>query len=136
MGMTLQEHTLRPGDHIPHFDVTNVQGQPVSYSAMWQRKNLVLVTIPVSDPLGSFSKYVGRLAPRVAALAERNTECVITRDVVPGTPRPGVVVADRWGEVVHVTSGSKGFGLPAPDQLLEWVDYLQQQCPECEGEAK
>jgi hypothetical protein len=115
--------------------VTNVQGQAVSYSTIWQRKNFLLVTVPVSDPLGSFAKYIGRLAVAMPALTERHTECVITRDVVAGAPSPGIVVADRWGEIVHVARGSQGTPLPEPDELLEWIDYVQHQCPECQGEA-
>jgi hypothetical protein len=69
------------------------------------------------------------------ALTERHTECVITRDVVAGAPSPGIVVADRWGEIVHVARGSQGTPLPEPDELLEWIDYVQHQCPECQGEA-
>ena len=26
--------------------------------------------------------------------------------------------------------------ITAPEELLEWVDYLDRRCPECEGEAK
>jgi hypothetical protein len=133
--VTVEAHVLRPGDQIPHFEVTNVQGQAVSYSTIWQRKNFLLVTVPVSDPLGSFAKYIGRLAVAMPALTERHTECVITRDVVAGAPSPGIVVADRWGEIVHVARGSQGTPLPEPDELLEWIDYVQHQCPECQGEA-
>jgi len=133
---TMEAPVLQPGDQIPHFDVRNVQGQAISYSAIWQRKNLVLVTVPASDPLGSFSKYMGRLGAAIPALTALQTECVITRDVIAGTPCPGVVIADRWGEIVHVTGGSHVAVLPGPDELLEWIDYVQRQCPECQGEAK
>jgi hypothetical protein len=109
--------------------VTNIQGQAVSYSAIWPRKNLCLITIPVSDPLGSFAKYVGRLAPRIAAFRALQTECVITRDAIAGTPCPAVVVTDRWGEIAHVLTGSKVAALPGPDELLAWIDDLQGQRP-------
>jgi hypothetical protein len=132
----MEDHMLQPGDQIPHFELKNVQGQAVSYSEIWQRQNLVLVTLPVADPLGVFSKYVGRLAAGIPALTALATECVITRDVVAGTPCPGVIVADRWGEIVHVAAGPHVADLPGSEALLEWIDYLQRQCPECQGEAK
>lgn len=132
---TSEEQSLQPGDQVPHFHVMNVQGQVVNYSTIWQQKNLILVTLPVSDPLGWFSKYIGGLS-RVAALTAPGTECVITRDVVAGTGRPGALVADRWGEIVHVTRASAVTALPGPDDLLDWFDYLERQCPECQGEAK
>ena len=27
-------------------------------------------------------------------------------------------------------------GLPGPDELIEWLRYVQMQCPECQGEAR
>jgi hypothetical protein len=50
---------------------------------------------------------------------------------VTGVPRPGALVADRWGEVVHVEDG-----WPTVSSLLEWLDYVAHRCPECEGEAR
>jgi hypothetical protein len=49
---------------------------------------------------------------------------------------PGVVVADRWGEIVHVATTSQVDILTSPEDLLDWLDYLEKRCPECEGEAK
>jgi hypothetical protein len=44
-----------------------------------------------------------------------------------------VLFADRWGEVVHVEATAE---LPAATALLEWLDYVERRCPECEGEAR
>jgi len=66
----------------------------------------------------------------------QNSECVITRDRVPGVPCPSAVVADRWGEVVYVATASDVADLPSAQELVDWVTYLQTQCPECEGEAR
>jgi hypothetical protein len=60
---------------------------------------------------------------------------VVTRDTVMGVRTPSVVIADRWGEVLHITEPSSSAGLPPPDELIEWIDYIRQRCPECEGEA-
>jgi hypothetical protein len=60
----------------------------------------------------------------------------VTADRVPGIQSPAVVVADRWGEIVHVATTSRVDDLTSPEELLEWVDYLHRRCPECEGEAK
>jgi hypothetical protein len=119
---------------VPHFTVSNFQGERVQYSSVWQRKNLVLVMLP--DVEASSRTYADRLMARVRTLDEDDTEWVITADRVGGLPCPGVVIADRWGEVVHLESPSDTADLPTPDELLEWVHYLQHQCPECEGEAR
>jgi hypothetical protein len=127
---------LRPGDLIPHFDVTNLQGETVAYSTIWQRRNLVLVTLPASDADGTFRRYASQIAAEVRALVKHDTECVITRDSVIGIPCPGVVIADRWGEIAHVASGSLVADLPHHQELVDWVTYVQHQCPECQGEVK
>ncbi len=132
---TEAEHLLEPGDQMPHVRVRDVRGQTVTYSAIWQHRHLVLVALPAAGTLGSFWHYLSHLASRLAP-PELETECVITREAVPGLPRPGLVVADRWGEIVLVVHGACATDLPGPDAVAAWVDYLQRQCPECEGEAK
>ena len=126
---------LEQGGSFPHFEVTAIDGSPVSYDRLWQRWNLLLVTLPTGNG-AEFDTYVSRLTARRPELAELNTVLVITRDVIRGVDAPGVVVADRWGEVCFTTAADRTSGLAEPDQLLEWLRYLQQQCPECEGESR
>ncbi len=126
---------LQRGDLVPHFDVMRVDGASIRYSTIWQHRNLVLITLPAEDSAAS-GQYVSQLTARLPEFDERATTCVITRSKVEGLPAPGVVVADRWGEIVHVAAEPKIERFPAPDELLDWVDYIQRQCPECEGEAR
>lgn len=44
-----------------------------------------------------------------------------------------VVVADRWGEILHIASQSAAdlSRLPSVDELLSWVQFARMQCPEC-----
>jgi hypothetical protein len=126
---------LQPGDLVPHFEVTTLPGRKVGYSTVWQRRNLVLISLPPSDSESSRA-YTSQLAAEMPAFSEHKTEWVVTRDIVAGLGRPGVLVADRWGEIVHVAAGEDVADLPRPGELFEWVTYLQRQCPECEGEAQ
>jgi hypothetical protein len=125
---------LQPNDLVPHFEVTDLRGGRARYSSIWQRKNLVLVMLPDSDP--SSQGYADQVMARVPAPNEDDTAWIVTRDSVAGLPHPSVVVADRWGEIVHVAQPSAVHDLPAPDEIADWVRYLQHRCPECEGEAK
>jgi hypothetical protein len=127
--------TLRRGDAVPHFRIATVAGQASEYSAIWQRQNLVLVTLAVADSPSS-REYVSQLTAARAAFQGRETECVITRDAVAGCPAPAVLIADRWGEIAHVAVGTDAAGLPRLAEIFEWLDYLQHRCPECEGEAR
>jgi hypothetical protein len=124
---------LQPGDLVPHFDVQTVHGDVFRYSAIWQSKNLVLVTLPA---VAGDDGYVRDLMARAPEFDHRHAACIVTREGVPGLPAPGGLVADRWGEIVYLTAPSQVASLPTPQELLDWVEYLENRCPECEGEAR
>ena len=124
---------LQRGDMVPHFEVGTLTGSVFCYATIWQQKNLVLVCLPAAD---LDDTYVSALTARLPDFRERDTECVITQDGVAGVAAPGVLIADRWGEIVYVAAFPTPDRLPDPAELLDWVDDVQRRCPECEGEAK
>lgn len=125
---------LHRGDSVPHFEVRTVDGDVFRYSSIWQRKNLLLIQLRyASNDTGA---YVSDLRARAAEFQALETECVITRDEVPGLESPCVLIADRWGEIIHITAASESAQSPTPQELLGWLEYVQHRCPECEGEAR
>jgi hypothetical protein len=126
---------LQSGDRVPHFTVASLDGSRASYSDLWQRENLLLLLLP-GQPSGPESAYVAALRAREADWTSFDTACVITRDDLPGAPRPGVVIADRWGEIHLVQDARAVAELPPVDHLVEWLRYIAHKCPECEGEAR
>lgn len=127
-------NTLKRGDLVPHFTVTDLYGRRVDYSSIWQRQNLVLVILP--DATSSSRSYAEQLMALARDSKKDDTAWLVTRDRIAGMPNPGAVVADRWGELVHITGAPDVAHLPEPDDLVEWVDYVQHRCPECEGEVR
>jgi hypothetical protein len=123
---------LHRGDLVPHFEVRALDGEPVSYSSVWQLRNLVLATLPPEES-DHADRYASELSERAGAFGEHDTTLIVTHDPVVGLAAPGVLIADRWGEVVHVASGPD---LPSVSDLIAWVEYVQRRCPECEGESK
>lgn len=122
------------GDQVRHFDVTCVDGTRGEYAAFWQRQHLLLVSLPdVTTP--DATAFLSALARRTADIDAYDVRTIVTTDRVDGVPRPGVVVADRWGEIKLVTGAASASELPAADELVEWVRFVQCACPECEGEA-
>ena len=123
---------LRAGDAIPHFTVRTPGGEIVAYRDIWQQRNLVLILMAPQSPA------LGGDADRIAIAANEHADSawIVTADAIEGLPQPGVVVADRWGEIVHVSSTSVDAGLPDVDDLIEWLDFTRMRCPECEGETK
>jgi hypothetical protein len=126
---------LHSGELVPHFTVHTVTGETIVYAAIWQRRNLVLVTLP-SAADGDASRYTSALDARASDLEHHEAVRVVTHDHVPGMPVPGVLVADRWGEIACVASADGAADLPAVEELIQWLHYVQIRCAECEGEAK
>ena len=124
---------LQPGDAVPHFEVKTVDGEMFNYATIWQRSNLVLVVLPDGDLNDT---YASALIARGGELRERASRWVVTRQDVPGLRGPAVLVADRWGAIAHVATAERATALPAPDELVDWLDFLDRRCPECEGEAR
>ena len=79
------------------------------------------------------------LRAEAVALTAHETDLVLTADAIVGAPRPGVILVDRWGEIHHVAEGcaaARRLGLPSAAALIEWMRYLRNLCPECEGESR
>ncbi len=124
---------LQPGDAVPHIQVTTVSGELFKYATIWQRSNLVLAIVGASAADDQYARTLDAKAP---VFRDHDAECVVTRDEVPGLPAPAVLIADKWGEIAHITEPLDSAGLPGPTELIEWVDYVRRRCPECEGEAR
>lgn len=124
---------LQSGGPVSHFSVRSVDGAVVDYSAIWQRRNVVLVALP---PAGAVDPNVSDLMLHESAFAAHEAVVVITRDQVPGLPAPGLLVADRWGEIVHIVTSPAVNELPCTNELLQWLEAIEHRCPECEGEAR
>jgi hypothetical protein len=124
---------LQAGGAVPHFVVRRLDGSVVDYRSIWQHRNLVLVTLPRTP---ADDRYATEMAERKSAFDEQESTCVITREDIPGLPAPALLVADRWGEIVHVVMPQAATGLPSADLLLQWLEAIEYRCPECEGEAR
>jgi hypothetical protein len=126
--------TLNRGDLLPHFTVIDLYGRRIDYSSIWQRKNLVMVMLCDAGP--SSRSYAEQLLARGRDSQTGDTAWLVTSDRIAGLPSPGAIVADRWGELVHVAHAPAVADLPSADELIEWAKYVQHRCPECEGEAR
>ena len=125
---------LRRGDAVPHFDIATIDGRRVRYGDIWQRRELVLVAVDRRD--SDWQPYVRSIGERFADRDGTGAALVVTADQVPGIQPPAVVVADRWGEVHFAAHSPHAAELPGADELRDWLEHVQQKCPECEGEAR
>ena len=124
---------MERGEQLPHFTVTTFDGRRVEYADLWQQKNVVLVAVPAD---GSADAYASDLLCKHNLLAAHDAAAVVTADPVEGLPPGSVLVADRWGEIQFIVSGQPVGALPSVPELVEWLEHVQHQCPECQGETR
>lgn len=129
MDGSIDHGTLKPGDQLPHFEVRSLDDEVFVYRTIWQRKNLLLILLPDSRV---DDRYVSNLRARGSEWQRLETECVITRQPVAGLRAPAALIADRWGEIIYLASARS----VAADDLVGWLEFVAQRCPECEGEAR
>jgi hypothetical protein len=127
---TITGTAIARGDQLPHFEVTTVHGEPFSYASIWQLKSLALLTLPSEEEP---DRGIAELLARRAEFDALKSVCVITRECLAGMPTPGVLIADRWGEVVHIAATAE---IPTATELLDWLNFVERRCPECEGETR
>jgi hypothetical protein len=111
-----------------------LDGSRVRYVDLWQRRNLLLVTLRAGDPTGA--DYATGLARYGQAFTAHDAVTVVTHDVVPGLPAPGILAADRWGTIYEVAAATRAVDLPGMDTVAEWLRYIDYECPECQGEVR
>lgn len=49
-----------------------------------------------------------------------------------GQPATAVYITDRYGEVFGLYRTGEGQPIPGAEEILNWVEFVGSQCPECE----
>ncbi len=122
---------LHAHDNVPQFEVTTADGSRVRYRDIWQHRNLLLVCVEETQDAGEWRRWLSAIDCR-----RLETSCIVTAERVNGVPRPGLIVADRWGEIHDVAAIGPGGQLPDARAVVEWLEFIEHRCPECEGEAR
>jgi hypothetical protein len=122
---------LHRGNLLPRFDGTTVQGRRLEHEQLWQHRNVVLFVL-TANLHDAARAYLGALDMRLSELKPDDTSLVISDHAVDGVPLDGVVIADRWGEIVYIQGLSPNLAVwPSIDDLLDWVEFVRVKCPEC-----
>jgi hypothetical protein len=125
---------LNKGDHVPRFECVTIDDIRVNYADLWQKKNLALLCLSEDDSPEA-QTYIQQLREALPALAVHDAVVVVTTTPIDGMPLPGCAVADRWGQMQWVTSADRVVDLPSPREIAAWLQFVEIQCPECEGEV-
>jgi hypothetical protein len=122
---------LRPGDILPSYTAVTLQGDEVPYEKLWQHSNVVLFVLSV-ELSAAASSYLAALDGRVNELKPYDTFLIISHHPIAGVPENSLVIADRWGEIAHVADlESDPTDWPSIADIVEWVEFIRMQCPEC-----
>ena len=114
-----------PRPRVAHFVVHTVDGQTVDYREIWQHHQLLLLCLGDGDTGARTTAAAVALTTRADALAAVDTRLVVTHDEVPGAPRPGALVADRWGEIYATLDDA---AVTDADDLIDWMRVVQSRC--------
>jgi hypothetical protein len=125
---------LNKGDHVPRFECVTIDDIRVNYADLWQKKNLALLCLS-DDSSPEAQTYIQQLREALPALAVHDAVVVVTTTPIDGMPLPGCAVADRWGQMQWVASAERVVDLPSPREIAAWLQFVEIQCPECEGEV-
>jgi len=149
--------TPRPGESLPFFDLPSTHGEKLSPWRYKGRRNVVLVFANdgnCADCERLLREFAARyfdyaveeaevlgivtLAPAAAReLAERlhlpfpllsDGDGAVHRRYSAG--RPAVFVADRYGEIYERWGGGAEEPLPAQEDVLDRLRFIEIQCPE------
>ncbi len=48
-----------------------------------------------------------------------------------GLTPPSLIIADRWGEIWAAWLGGTTHQFPSEQDILQWLSFIEAQCPEC-----
>lgn len=148
---------LSIGKLIPLFSLPSTAGGSSGPGALRSRYNVVLTFVGRGQEERDYLIALCEAYPQVAAESAR-VLCVVQGDIddaeklrstlslpfqllvdadgsvtermLGGTHLRALCVADRYGEVVHLAVAAEGQRLPAPQIALDWLAFIQSQCPE------
>jgi peroxiredoxin len=148
----------RPERVLRDFVLLSAEGKPVQVSDFRGRANLVLLFTPSSSLLGELACEAEKFreqeaqvlavlpCPREEALQVKqrlkfpflllsDSELAVHRSIgavdAQARPRATLYITDRFGEIFASFRESAAGGLPRVSDILEWLEFINRQCPEC-----
>lgn len=150
----------RRGTIFPHFELLAADGSPAGLEVYRGRCNLVVVFAGEEPGTGATAPLLEELAARQEELISEMTQVLIVSHVAvasqidpetfpflidvdaqvhhrvgaadnAGCPTPAVFVTDRFREIYATYVSSEGSALPGAEEIIDWLRFINIQCPEC-----
>lgn len=87
-----------------------------------------------SDNLKNLRKFASRHGIFFPMLSDENGEVInryTYKDDSDKYPMPSVFITDRFGALYYQTIARDESELPSKSELLDWIEFIERQCPEC-----
>jgi peroxiredoxin len=151
----------RRGETFPAFELAALDGSCVLLENYRGRKNLVLVFAGDAPAHGPVAQLVESLDARKDELVSEAAQVLVIIASRPGVspergprafptlldhrarihgsvgamangaPAPAVFVTDRFREIYTAYGSSHGSALPDAKDIMDWLMFINIQCPEC-----
>jgi peroxiredoxin len=151
------------GLRVRDFEFFNTNGQPVHISDFRGRFNLVLLFLgAATDNTLAFARELEARAEQfeqrdckvLVSFMATSKHLTSVRSVGPiivltdndanahqqfgatdnfGHPEQACYITDRFGEVYAASRTIDGNIIPTIEGMLEWLDFIEAQCPECDA---
>jgi peroxiredoxin len=153
---TTQELQLRVTHKVPLFYLPSSAGGQSGPASTRSRYNLVLVFLDNSPHTEAYLRSLSDIYPAILkddarAIAVVQASPEETQRMASGLPFPllsdqegaithrmlgddndaGLCVADRYGIIYFVQAVANICTLPPAPTIIEWLEYIEIQCPEC-----
>lgn len=149
---------LRIGGKLPLFYLPSLDGGKSGPAAMRSKYNLVLVFLPTGSEAVA---YLQEIAAHYPDILRNDTRVIAVLDTDPDNTRraaealelpfmlladtegatasrilgelnhAGLIATDRFGIIYFAEAAATISALPTPRVILDWLDYIEIQCPEC-----
>jgi len=125
--MTSKASTLpMRGQDLPEISGAASDGRKIHTSDLRGRKNTVIIFS--GEPSDESSQELIRaLSDRHSEIQDEEAEIIVCED--NELHRAAICIADRYGEVYFSAFFSDT--APSAENVLEWLRYIEIQCPEC-----
>jgi hypothetical protein len=125
--MTSKASTLpMRGQELPEIRGAASDGRTIHTSDLHGRKNIVAI-FPGEQSSDSIRELIRALSDRHDEIHDEEAEVIVAEDTE--LHRAAICIADRYGEVYFSAFFSDT--VPSADSVLEWLRFIEIQCPEC-----
>jgi len=104
---------------------TILQELAAQRDAYFQEETAVLAIGP--DQPAENQQLADRLGHPFPLLSDPPEQTVAQQEL----DTPSLVIADRWGEIWAAWAGGADHRLPSGQDILQWLVFIEAQCPEC-----